>query len=186
MNTKRHLGFSLIEILVATSIIITTTTIVVAILASSFRTSSKTTSLDIVRQNGNSAISQVGRMIQFAESFEGVSDQKIDSSFVKSCPVPGAPDIRFNFLKISSAGTEKTLSCSDEGLTIDDESLFDSNRVTVVTGTCSLTCTQDSQDVSPVIGLSFDLTYGTDPNPTGLTEKRAQIRFSTSVKMRNK
>lgn len=186
MNIKRQLGFSLIEILVATSIIITTTTIVVAILASSFRTSSKTTSLDIVRQNGNGAISQVGRMIQFAESFEGVSEQEIPSSFVKSCPVPGSPDIRFNFLKIVSGGTEKMLSCSDEGFTIDGESLFDSNRVTVVTGTCSLTCTQDSPDVSPVIGLGFDLTFGTDPNPTSLTEKRAEIHFSTSVKMRNK
>lgn len=179
-------GFTLIEILVATSIIITTTTIVVAILVSSFRTSSKTTSLDVVRQNGNSAISLISRTIQFAESFEGVSNDESDESFVKSCPVPGAPGNTFTHLKIVTGGVTKRLSCSDEGILVDDDSLLDSSKTTVVPGTCVLTCNKDSEDASPVIGLSFDLTYGTNPQPTSVAEKRAQIHFSTSIKMRNK
>lgn len=177
-------GFSLIEVLIATSIIITMTTIVVAILTSSFKTSSKATSLDIVRQNGNNATDQLSRLIKFSFFIGATND--IDSGFA-SCPVKSADpnQNRFSYIKISSDG-EKTISCSNSGITINNEPLLDSNRVSVVPGSCKLTCFQDRADVSPVIGINFDLTYGNTPNPTLLPEKRATIHFSTSIKARNR
>lgn len=172
---NKSLGFSLVEILVAISLIITSTTVVVAILTSAFRASSKTTSADVVRQSGSNAINRVSRMIQYSDGFNGVSND--GSTYILTCPTTPT---RYNFVRITSAGQSRIVSCADSGIAIDSDSLLGSN-VRITPGTCVLTCSQDSATISPVIGISFDLqlSYAT------VSEKTARINFATSVKMRN-
>lgn len=168
-KNKGGAGFTLVEILVGISIIITTSIIVVAILVSTFRTSSKTTSGDTVRQNGNYAITQFSKMIQFADSLG--PDQ--------ACPLTSASD---QSLIIMSSGVSRTLSCTN--LSLDNQPLIDTNKVRIVT--CSFTCTRSSAVDTPVIGINFSLkSQGTSLVTSNLPERNTVINFKTSIKMKN-
>lgn len=170
----KSFGFSLIEILVAISIIITASTVVVAILFSSFRGISKSAVTEEVRQNGNRAISQMSRTIQFAENFLGAS---VDGAAYQSC-VGGVG--AYQFIKVRSGGGDVILSCNN--LTVDGTSLIDTTRVKVVGGSCSFSCTQGSDIDSPIIGITFQLSQ----KSATVLEKSQTIPFSTTVKMRNR
>ena len=82
---KLQKGFSLIEILVGIAIIITATTVVLSIIVSTFRISNKTTTNSVIRQNGNYSINQVSRMLQFADSFNGIKKTRTSSEFEVPC-----------------------------------------------------------------------------------------------------
>lgn len=172
-------GFSLVEILVAIAIIITSTTVVLAILTSSFRTSNKSTSLEIVRQNGTNALNQITKTVSYADSFVGADS-------VSTCPPSPGGSYKIIKVNVQEQGTlvKKTISCMDTDLRISDnlsdESLL-STQVSLEPASCSFTCTQDNETVSPVIGVSFTLSLATGNAP----EKKASLNFSTSIKMRN-
>ncbi|MBI2621565.1 MAG: prepilin-type N-terminal cleavage/methylation domain-containing protein [Candidatus Levybacteria bacterium] len=174
-----QLGFSLIEILVAIAIIITATTVVVAILSSSFRGISKSNVVEEVRQNGNRAITQMSRTIQFAESFQGAFIN--DSTYDLACTASAGKN--YEYIKLNSGGRLVTLSCNNLSMgSTTVTPLIDTTRVSVVEGSCSFTCTQQSVDDSPIIGINFELSQAGETAP----EKSAKIPFSTTVKMRNR
>lgn len=172
-------GFTLIELLVATAIIITATTIVFAILTSSFRSINKTTISEEVRQNGNSAISRMSRILQFADSFQDSSTDGLN--YTPTC-IQGT---NYQSIRVKSGGLLRTLSCQNLSLDSSPSSpsspLIDTAKVKVVAGSCRFTCIQDNSNVSPVIGIYFSLSEATVSVP----EKSASITFSTTVKMRN-
>lgn len=183
-SSKNILGFTLVEILVGISIIITASTIVIAILVSSFRTSSKTTSGDIVRQNGNNAITLLSKKIQFADGFGGVSLVLDPTKYITSCVALGSQS--YNYLKILTGNEEKIISCDDtKGILIDDKPLFDQKRVSLVPGSCKFTCSQKDLKNTPVIGINFSLKSGMSSASNALPEKNTTIDFKTSIKMRN-
>ncbi len=178
MNKSR--GFTLIELLVSISIIITSATIVVAIITASFRGASKTIVDEEVRQSGNSALSQAGKMIQYADSFNGVVDSSGDT--VTSCVVSSDDgDVTFNSLLFTTDGVSRTLSCNaEDGLTLDNQPLVDEGRL--VLENCELTCSQATSVDSPTIGISFDLSRSL----SSLPDQSANIdSFSKKIKMRN-
>ena len=185
-KSSKLFGFTLIEILVAMAIIITSTTIVVAILVSSFRGNSKANISEEVRQNGNSAITRMSRVLQFADSFQGASVN--GSNYDPNCTNSGG--IAYKYIKVTSNRQVKTLSCQDSSgnpdvLIIDSSgqsSFIDKTRVKInPTDSCKFTCLQDNTSVAPVIGISFSLSDAGGSVP----EKKASISFSTSVRMRN-
>lgn len=179
-------GFTLIEILVGISIIITASTIVIAILVSSFRTSSKTTASDIVRQNGNNAITQLSKMIQFANEFGGVRVGPDPAQFIQSCTTLTQQSTDYYYVKIHIGNEDKIISCDDtSGILIDGKPLFDQKRVSLVSDSCKFTCSQKNSQETPVIGISFSLTSGAVGSSSTLAEKNTVINFKTSVKMRN-
>lgn len=178
MNKSK--GFTLIELLVAISIIITSATVVVAIITASFRGSSKTIINEEVRQSGNTALEQVGKMVQYADSFDGVIDQS--DTEINSCIATGGDDdVTYDALLFTSDGVERNLSCNDEdGLLLDNQPLIDEGRLVIEN--CELTCSQVSTTDSPTIGISFDLSRSL----SNLPEKSANIdSFSKKIKMRN-
>lgn len=168
-------GFSLIEILVAISIIITATTVVVAILSSSFRGINKSNVSEEVRQNGNSAIGRMTRIIQYAESFQGAKINNGDTY-----DTPCVTDKPYQYISLRSGGRLTTLSCGN--LSVDSTPLIDITKVKVDAGTCSFSCTQEDSTDSPIIGINFRLSQKNATVP----EKSASILFSTTVKMRNR
>lgn len=172
-------GFSLIEILVSIAIIITATTVVVATLFSSFRGISKSVVSEEVRQNGNNAINRMSRTIQFAESFQGASENGTD--YDSSCVLAAGTD--YKFIRVRSAGNLLTLSCNNLSMgTTSLSPLIDVAKVKVTEGSCSFSCIQESDIDSPVIGISFELSQASETVP----EKSKSIYFSTTVKMRNR
>lgn len=179
---KSKKGFSLIELLVGIAIIITATTVVLSIIVSTFRISSKSTSNSVVRQNGNYAVSQISRTLQFAEVFEGAGNLKADGlvHYDSVCPDSGINE--YHYLKVAYGGIDKEISCTDSGVKINNASSIDSNKLTVVPGTCKFTCTQENSALGPIIGINFDLVLG---GTGAVPEKSARVNFSTTVKMRN-
>ena len=170
-------GITLIELLVAASIIITSTTVVLAIILSSFRGSNKINSNEKIRQNGNAAIAQMSRMLQFADSFDGASKNGVN--YVSVCPVAGDT---YSYIRITYAKQTKILSCANDGIKINGVQIIDSQNVRVVPSSCSFVCDQDNLSIAPVIGINFDLAL---INSGNAPEKSATLKFSTSVKMRN-
>ncbi len=169
-------GFTLIEMLVSIAIIITTTTVVVGILASSFTGITKSTISEDVRQNGNSALSRMTRTIQFAESFQGVSQNGVD--YINNCTLSGGE--KYNYVRVKTNTQIVTLSCTDADIMNGASSLIDKNKVGIRDGSCAITCLQESEIVPPVLGISFALF-----NAGVTNQKKTEIYFSTSVKMRN-
>lgn len=176
MIKRNSQGFTLIEMLVSIAIIITTTTVVVAILASSFNGITKSTISEDVRQNGNSALSRMTRTIQFAQSFQGVSANGTD--YITNCSLSGGD--AYSHIRVKTNSQTLTMSCSDEDIMMGTSSLIDKTRVSVVEGSCAITCLQESEIVPPVLGISFALF-----NVGTTDQKKTEIYFSTSVKMRN-
>lgn len=186
---KLSKGFSLIELLVGISIIITATTIVLAIIVSSFRISSKNTSNEVVRQNGNNAMSQISRRIQFADSFVAVSNDSAFDSAQTICEEPPAsvdgveaPLTQYKYVRVIYNEVSTTFACEENELRMNNESMTDSPNVSAPSSSCYFTCTQDSTAVAPVIGVNYDLQRG---DGSGVSEKNAKMNFSTKIKMRN-
>ncbi len=171
-------GFSLIEILVAIALVVSVSTIVIAIITSAFRASNKTTSIEIIRQNGNSAMGKITRLIKFADNFAGVSDD--GDVFVPSCDT----EITYQHIRVKSGGIDKTVSCSDSNISIDGTPVINTGKVRVVGGSCFITCIQDIENIPPIVGINFDLSLA-DSSQATLPEGSAIVSFSTSVKMRN-
>jgi len=174
--------------LTVVTIVIVVGVIVAGILVSSLRGGSKSTVLDNVRQNGNYAITQMSKMIIYAQSFNGVSrDGGI--SYTTDC-TQAAPS--YQYIKITSFdGGVTVFSCNGPADTppntlasrsgsLTPSSLLDTTSVSLIS--CSFTCTQDNFGQAPTIGINFTLSqFGL----SNFAEKTANIPFQTSVTIRN-
>lgn len=178
---KISLGFSMIELLVGVAIIITSSTIVLAIILSSFRISGTNTTKENVRQNGSNALSKMSRSIQFADSFVAVNNTGEQTSMVCEAPSADTEPTQYKYLMVKYNGPIRTYSCVNNKIRVDGVSMIDDTKVSVPTGDCFFTCTQQNQS-APVIGINFDLITGDE---TSSIEKRSTMNFSTTVKMRN-
>ncbi len=167
-------GFTLIELLISIALIITAGTAVVGILASSLRGSNKVGSSESVRQSANGALIQMSKLIQYADSFEGVSNDDFNTT-TTSCLVQAS----YQGIKVKSNGVVRTIAC--QNLTIDNQPLINTTKIVVSPGTCSFVCRQSSLVDPPVITISFTLKQATDLS----SERNATFSATTTVKMRN-
>lgn len=174
---KKNRGVTLVELLVSIALIITSATVVVSIITASFRSASKTNINEDVRTHGGSALNQITKTIQFADSFD-VAVRESDGEGMTNCTLSNS-STRFTQIKTTTSGRSHVLSCSGTGLTIDGVSLINPTKVT--RGLCYFTCTQKSEVDTPLIGIYFELSNAQSTLP----EKSARINFAKSVKVRN-
>lgn len=170
-------GFTLIELLTVMMVLVTVGIIISTIIVSALRGSNKTTTVNTVRQNGNYAISQISKMLEFAQGFVGVSNDNV--TYSTSCSSPTSP---YNFIKITSFDNGQTVfSCNPltSAISSNSASLINPNDVNLAL--CSFTCSRNIS-VPPTIGIDFTLTQKTS---SSLFENKASIEFKTSVIMRN-
>lgn len=169
-------GFTLIELLAAMIVFGAVGTIIAAILFSSFRGAGKTSTLTIVRQNGNYVISQVAKTLRNAQSFKGVSTNGTD--YVVDC----SGSTHYSSVKIAdSDGTNVVFACQQPTIAANGVSLFDSS-VALVDGTCFFTCQQTSLFNGATIGIFFSLQQA---GAASFVDTSATIPFQTSVTLRN-
>jgi type II secretory pathway pseudopilin PulG len=173
-------GFSLIELMVGLAIMITATTIVLAIIVSSFRLSSKSTIQDQVRQNGNYALSQMTKVLLYADSINNIAD----SSGPFSLPCGSSKsfssiDVTYNKTDTYyfSCGTSDGLK---SGATYSAANSMINPNIYVTS--CEFKCTQADTAVPPQLEIRFKLQYGAGG---AVVEKSAEQTFSTRIKMRN-
>ncbi len=172
-NLSTH-GFTLLELVISIGVIAVIGIAIVAILVSSLRNANKSNVTTLVRQNGDYALTQMTRNILPALNIQYP---------ILPCPASSPPALdHIQFTSIS--GTPITYSCDSINKTINgpNGSLFDTNSVNVVAGTCAFYCTQASPSENPVIKVTFGLA---DTNTSNLAEQAATIQFQTSVNLRN-
>ena len=91
--------------LVVILIIFSVGILIVSILFSALRGANKTNTIDLVRRNGNSAITQMSKMIRYSQSFDGVS---IDNNTYYTCdgrPIAAVP-VPSNIAKSPESGLQ--------------------------------------------------------------------------------
>lgn len=176
---KSEFGYTLIELLAVMFIMITVGLIVAAILVSSLRGTNKTNTIDTIRKNGNYTILQISKMLEFAQSFGGVSTNGTD--YVTDC---SSPSTQYSYIKINSFDNMQTIffcntSSNPPTISSNSASLTNTNETTLTQ--CYFTCSRNIT-LPPTIGMSFTLSQKATNAPF---EKRETINFQTSVILRN-
>lgn len=181
-------GYTFVELLAVMVVMITVGIVIASIIVSTLRSGNKNNSLSEVRENGNSAILQMSKMIEYAKSFDGVST---DGTHFTSCivPTPGplsptpAP-VKYYYVKITSFDdNQTTFGCYTEKLASISSTLGEVPLVSASTSAnCYFFCSQDSYSTSPTI--QFNLVLSTK-NGGPLPENNTSIPFKTSVTLRN-
>lgn len=168
-------GFTLIELLVVMGVFAAVSAVVGGILFSTLRGSQKTTTLDEVRQNGNYVMSFMSKQIRSARNIDVPSN-----CWLTPTPTPGE-QLKFT---PQTETTQTTLKCDDAQKTItsNNTSLLDTTKVSLVTGSCSFTCTQTSNSQPPTIKIKFRLSQS---GTSTFTESTASVDFETSITLRN-
>ncbi|MEK7551587.1 MAG: type II secretion system protein [Patescibacteria group bacterium] len=202
LNNKR--GYTLVELLVAMILLITVGGIMAGIIVISLRGSNRSTNVNDIRQEGNYALSQMTKMITYAQTFEGISDGTKDVNtgdlvYTKDCTV-NSPTHQYSFLKISSFDQGKTTFVCSTGLQGDFIASYGAALTTwpLITGNntpsvkyfnedkhtvsaCYFTCIQENSSVTPNIGISFTVQK---PDTT-IVENKVSLDFETTVGFRN-
>jgi type II secretory pathway pseudopilin PulG len=171
-------GLTLIELLVSLALIVGLMTVVAAILVATLRGASKAVVSEDIRQNGNSALTQVTKQIQFAESLDSVLTSLGDTSASCATPAPPDPPTEYKSISYTSGGVSNILTCDRTTLALNSAELVDRTKAVFVS--CKIICSQQI-DESPVVGISFTLS---NPSDDVVAEKRTTLNFSKSIKMR--
>lgn len=204
MKTKNNKGFTLIELLIVMSVMVIVGGLVAAIMIASLRISNKSTTLNDVRQNGDFAISQMTKIIEYGQFLDHVVDSA-NNSFTNCVPAdaqnpppvpPPAPPYS-SVAIVNPDGGQTTFACAGNPANIASQSasatsiisapvttttnLINTGAVTIDPNSCYFTCSQSSVSDSPIIGIHFSLS---SKNGNAFA-KNSHLDFQTSVLMRN-
>lgn len=183
---KSSRGYTLIELLAVIIVLSAVGLVIGAIIISAFRGTTKTNAVGELRQEGNNRLSELSKMVEFSQSFDGVSTDGINYSPNCLTEDPDNPT-QYKYLKVTDfTNAELILSCSidpdtnNPTIASNGASLITSDSIAVTL--CYFTCTQDYLAEPPIIGLYFDLekTVG-----TGVSDQNYSASFETNIVMRN-
>lgn len=167
---ESSLGFTLVEMLAVMVVFITIGGIIVSILVTSFRTSHKTDTLTLVKQNGNYALTQIAKTIRNARAI--------------ITPYPCYPPVSSNTISITTADNNNiTYICTGSTIASNGASLLDTTAVTITS--CSFTCTQQFETDLPFIAINFSLNQVGSSQFAEQKASASAIPFQTSVLIRN-
>ena len=187
-------GFTLVELLTVTVVTVTISVLISMIITFALRGTNKTNSVDEVRKNGNYALLQISKIIEYAKSFDGVSTDGV--SYDYNCvqipvqaPSPSPTPLHYSHLRMANFDGDKTVfSCvpaiqtTPATIASNGASLIDTNSVSLDSNSCFFTCLQQRITDVPTIGVNFGLSKKTSST---LFENKSSIPFQTSVTVRN-
>ncbi len=194
-------GYTLVELLAVIVVLVAVGTIIAAILTSVLRSSNKSASTESVRRNGNYAITQMSKMITYAQKLEGVS--LAGSYYYTDCvPQPTRPaSWRYKYLQIKSFdGGITTFFCDDSTSTIASQSstmplqslpdpppagTLDYLVDPTLVASCYFNCTQENAAAPAKIDIFLNLSVKTSTNFSESQAGTNGIDFETSVIIRN-
>jgi prepilin-type N-terminal cleavage/methylation domain-containing protein len=161
-------GYTLVELLTVIGILSVISVIVLSVVFISLRGTQKSDTIEVVRQNGDTAMTQIVRGIRYAKSLDSPT----------SC-VPSTTSSSITITSIQD-NAQTTYSCNANTISSNSASLLNTNGV--ATTSCSFVCRQNRSSDPPTITIQYTLSA----NTTGsLSETSATIPFQTSVTMRN-
>lgn len=169
---RKKNGFTLIEILVVLGLLSIVAAIGSNMFFTTFRSSTKTKVLTIVKQNGDYALSVMERTIRGAQEVIENSDGDICEE-------------NMNKVKIKNLdGSQIEFACVDEG-TITGHIASDSSRLVspeVKLSACSFSCTSEGEFYPQIVNIDFNLSQALE---TTRLEEQASVDFQTTVATRN-
>ena len=175
MKTKKpNFGFTMIEILVVVGILGVIASVGSIMFFTTFRSSTKTKILSTVKQNGDYALSVMGRVIR--DSQEVIANTEIPSRTCES----GMKKIKVKRLN----GSEAEFSCVEgpSGFIASNSAALTSSEVEVKLNSCYFDCTTEGDFYPQNVVISFTLNQAT---LTTRLEEQAAIDFRTTVTLRN-
>lgn len=174
-------GFTLIEVLIVMLVLVTVGSIILSIFVIALTGAAKTRNQQIVRENGNFAISQITRQIQYAKGFNYVQIGS-DVSGTRLLECTEGADTEFSAVSVVSFDESDTIfACMNipdtDSMTIASQgaSLINVNKVEVKE--CYFTCQQSTLAESPTIGVYMELAP--------INSKTNPIIFDASIVPRN-
>lgn len=181
-------GFTLIELLASTFVIVIIGSIIVSIIVSSLRGTNKANTMTTTRQNGTYAIAQISKMLRFAKSVDEINGESV-TNCVGISPLPTPQPIYYSIKFTSLDGGTTVLSCDPVNRTIasNGASLLDYDFVQIATNTCQITCYQETNSDTLIVGIKFSLNT-LAPSGAILPEfiaSSSATEFNTSVILRN-
>lgn len=186
-NVRLQSGFTLVELLSSIIVLVAVGSVIAGIITSSLRGTNKTTTIENIRQNGNYTLNQMSKNIEYAQVFNGLSNNGTD--YVTSCPFSLEPTpipvtTNYNFIKVTPLNNDPIVyNCTSLPATITANSspLIDANVVSLLS--CSLSCVQTGSTDVPIIKIGF--TLGPKNANNLLENSTPPILFETSVTIRN-
>lgn len=184
---KLQRGFTIVEILAVMIVFIVIGSIAAAVFFTSLRTVNKSNSLASLRENGNYALSQVVKMIRYAQKFEGVSADGL--TYIPECTASsGVQDVPVPYLKIRGFDNQPTvLQCStgvNGNIASNSSSLLDPSVVKTVNA-CSFSCYQKNSGDHPTITVTLTISETSSASAPGIIERNTTLPLQTSVTFRN-
>lgn len=169
---KNTSGFTLVELLAVVAVLGVVGSILFSVLFTTLRGSNRSDSLGLVSRNGNTALSQISKMIQFAKSLEVPTTCYINDT---------ETSVATDSVKIRNFDNNITeFSCVNNTISSNSASLLDTTQVR--TTSCSFTCTQGTAYDTPTITISFTVAK---VGENLLFENSATLPFETTVSLRN-
>lgn len=180
-------GFTLIELLVSLFILTTISSLVIGIVWISLKSTVKANNLSVIRQNGNFAMLQMAKMLQFSKEFQGVSNN--GNTFNFNCQNPGNTLQKYNYVRFTGSDDEDTiLGCTSGPSTISSISASLNKSISLINTakfkltSCDFTCTQVNAGLPYTIGIKFTIEKKT---PGNIFDEPAPLVFKNSVTLRN-
>lgn len=185
-------GFTLIELLSSIVVLVAVGTIISGIVASSLRGTNKANTIENIRQNGNYAINQVSKDIEYALPFDGKNtglSNDDGATYATSCqlfpsPTPFPVSSGYSLIAVQSANNVVTkYKCTSfPELSANGTALVDLTSVSLLS--CAFTCIQSKATDTPIIKIKFSI--GPKNSSSGFVENSSPpVVFETSVIMRN-
>ncbi|MBI4096648.1 MAG: type II secretion system protein [Candidatus Levybacteria bacterium] len=182
-------GFTLVELLASIAVLVAVGSVIAGIITASLRGTNKTNVIENIRENGNYALSQISRSIEYAQAFNGLSDNGTD--YTVSCrfstsPTPAPVETPYKFVKVTPSNSNSIeYSCAistPATITSNGASMIDTSSIVLTD--CVIACVQTRATDLPIVKVGFKL--GPKKNPTGLAETSSPpILFETSITIRN-
>lgn len=165
---KNQRGYTLLELLTVVGLLSVIGVIVLSVIFISIRGTQKSDTSEVIRQNGEVALSQIVKNIRYAKSLDS--------------PASCVPATTVNTITVTSLqdGGQTTYACSNNTISSNSASLLDTNAVT--TTSCSFVCSQSNQSNPPTITIQYTLSA---KGANNFTETRATTPFQSSVILRN-
>lgn len=179
-------GFTLVELILVVTILGLVASIIGGILFTTFRSANKASSVTVVRQNGEQALSQMTKQIRAAKTFGGVAGN--DGVFRTACTEPNASELQYRHIKITDfSDQEIVFSCTNTvpyTITANNASLISSADVETADdgNACYFMCVQSASNVPPKIDIFFSLERA---GAGSSTDQQSRQTFTTTVVPRN-
>jgi type II secretory pathway pseudopilin PulG len=186
-NSERsQKGFTLVELLASVIVLVAIGSIIAGIITTSLRGTNKANTIENIRQNGNYALNQISKDIEYAQPFDGKNtglgnlDNDGNIIYTTSCPFSSSPT-SYSLISVESTNNKRIqYKCTSSELSANGVLLIDANSVSL--NSCSFSCIKNQITDIPIVKIKFELSSG---NSNGLAENSGSITFETSVTMRN-